>query len=63
MDTVWIVRDVEERYLQGVYRHHLDALECIEDKVEEALGCVEDADEELRESYRDNYEIIEMTLE
>jgi hypothetical protein len=61
METVFIVRDVEERYLQGIYRHHLDALEAIEDRVEEARGA-DDGEEEL-EYLRNQYEIVEMPLE
>lgn len=73
MQTVYIVRDVEERYLQGVYGSWAKAQDAITAKVEEAIASVvsagnaEDYDLDPQsdewEWVRDDYEILEMTVE
>lgn len=60
-ETVFIIRDVEERYIKGVYRHHQDALDLVESYVDDM---VYDGDgEEERELARGLYEILEMPVE
>lgn len=66
VDTVFVVRDVEERYLKGVYRHFEDAEACIEEYVTDASVGMEDAIDDMAEYadiIRANYEILEMPLE
>ena len=61
MDSVFIVRDTDERLLRAVYRHHLDALDWVGQYVKQFTDAEEGSEE--YELYAEHFEILEMPLE
>lgn len=62
MDTVFIVRDKEDRGIKGVYALQESAEDAVRDMLSD-YGGPEDMSEEDMELLGENYEILEMPLE
>lgn len=65
MARVFIVRDKDERYIQGVYRSMRDAAACLEALVQESVAPNDPSysEEEQKEILRQDYEITVWKLE